>query len=411
MGVLAVVAGGVIAFIVLHSPSNVSHPNIEFTRPTNTAPPKPAGATFAWPFYGYGAARTRYFPSNGKLGPPFRVGWRFEDYALLEFPPVLYGHTLYQIDDDGSAKGLDTSTGHKLWETKLGTLAAASPAVGASQGLVYFPVLSVHSHTPGGGSFVALSMKTGHIAWSRPIPAGTESSPLVSGDSVYFGDQSGKVYALNATNGHVEWIYHAASAVKGGPALAYGWLFFGDYAGRVYALNPATGHQVWAKSTNGAEFGFGSGNFYSTPAVAYGRVYLGNTDGRVYSFGARDGALAWATTTGAYVYASPAVADVPGIGPTVYAGSYDGYFYAFNAQSGAIRWRHRAGGRISGSATVVGNVVYYSDLGTKTTTGLDARTGRQVFFWHDGAFNPIIADDSSLYLSGYSMLYQLIPRR
>ena len=63
----------------------------------------------------------------------------------------------------------------------------------------------------------------------------------------------------------------------------------------------------------------------------------------------------------------------------MFVGSYNGDFYAFNAQSGAIRWTHPAGGRISGSSTVVNDVVYYSDLGSKTTTGLDARTGRQLF--------------------------------
>ena len=131
--------------------------------------------------------------------------------------------------------------------------------------------------------------------------------------------------------------------------------------------------------TNGAHFGFGSGKFYSTPAVAFGRVYMGNTDGRVYSFGARTGALAWATGTGAYVYASAAVADPPGLGPTVYVGSYDGILYAFNAQSGAVRWRHPPAAKISGSATIVGNVVYYSDLGSKSTVGLDATHRAQVF--------------------------------
>jgi outer membrane protein assembly factor BamB len=138
---------------------------------------------------------------------------------------------------------------------------------------------------------------------------------------------------------------------------------------------------------------------------------MGNTDGRVYSFGARTGRLAWATGTGAYVYASAAVADIPGIGPTVYVGSYDGNFYAFNAQSGAIRWRHPSGGRISGSATIVGHVVYYSVLGSKTTVGLDARTGRKVFFWGDGAFNPVVCDDTAIYLTGYSKLYQLLPEQ
>jgi outer membrane protein assembly factor BamB len=138
---------------------------------------------------------------------------------------------------------------------------------------------------------------------------------------------------------------------------------------------------------------------------------MGNTDGRVYSFAAHTGQLAWATATGAYVYASPAVADLPGIGPTVYIGSYDGNFYAFNAQSGAVRWRHEVGNRISGSATIVDGVVYFSALGSRTTSGLNARTGQQVFSFPDGAFNPVVCDDGAIYLSGYSMLYQLLPKR
>jgi outer membrane protein assembly factor BamB len=136
---------------------------------------------------------------------------------------------------------------------------------------------------------------------------------------------------------------------------------------------------------------------------------MGNTDGRVYSFGARNGALAWATGTGAYVYASASVAETPGLGPTLYVGSYDGNFYAFNARSGAVRWRHPAGGRISGSSTVIGNVVYFSDLGTKTTTGLNATTGHTVFSFPDGAFTPVIADYHAIYLDGYGVLYQMLP--
>jgi outer membrane protein assembly factor BamB len=327
---------------------------------------------------------------------------------------VIYGNTLYLIDDDGSAKAINKLNGRMLWQTKLGTLAAGSPALGTKLGLVYFPVLSTAPNpgpTSGNGRLAALSMKTGKVVWSHPVAAGTESSPLGLGSTVYFGDQSGAVYSLNGHTGQVNWTYHASASVKGGIAYANGIIYFGDYAGRAYALNAGNGHQVWAVTTNGAQFGFGSGNFYSTPAIAFGRVYMGNTDGRVYSFAARTGQLAWATATGAYVYASPAVADLPGIGPTVYIGSYDGNFYAFNAQSGSVRWSHPAGGRISGSATIVGNVVYYSDLGSKTTTGLDVRTGRQVFSFPDGAFNPVVADPGAIYLSGYSTLYQMLPKK
>jgi outer membrane protein assembly factor BamB len=418
VALLLLALGGTVAFVLLHSPGNVSHPDLSFTAPSTTSttaalPPKNRKKVidnFEWPRYGFDAQRTRQFSARG-LYPPFHRGWSFEDGALIEFPPVIHQNTLYFVDDNGSAKALDKRTGHKRWEHHVGTLAAASPAIGVPQNLLFVTVLSDHDHTPGGGSIKALSLKNGHQVWSKPIPAGTESSPIAYGDTVYFGDQRGTVWALRARNGHVEWTYHATSAVKGGPALSDGILYFGDYGGRAYAVNARNGHQVWAVSTNGAHFGFGSGNFYSTPAVAFGRVYMGNTDGRVYSFAARTGQLAWATGTGAYVYSSAAVADVPGMGPTIYLGSYDGNFYAFDARSGAIRWRHPSGNRISGSPTVVNNVVYYSTLGAKVTFGLDVRTGRKVFSFGDGAFSPVVCDPGAIYLTGYSKLYQLIPKK
>jgi outer membrane protein assembly factor BamB len=415
--VVLVIAGGAVAFVLLHAPGNVSHPNLQFTTPTtSTAPaPKPKAKrvidNFQWPWYGLDAGRTRFFAGTTALHPPVHTGWKFFDGALLEFPPVIYHETMFVLDDDGSARAIDVRNGHVLWHRIIGSLSAASPATAPKAGVVLMPVLSTHGHSPGAGRFVALSMKTGRIVWSRPISAGSESSPIVHGNTVYFGDQGGTLYARNVANGHLYWTYHASGAIKGGPALVNGILYFGDYAGRAYAIRAVNGREVWAVGTSGTHFGFGSGNFYATPAVADGRVYMGNTDGRVYSFGARTGALAWATSTGAYVYASASVADPKGLGPTVYVGSYDGNLYAFNAQSGAIRWRHLAGGRISGSSTVIGDVVYFADLGSKTTTGVDATTGRTVFTFPDGAFTAVIADYHALYLDGYATIYQLLPGR
>jgi outer membrane protein assembly factor BamB len=417
--VVALIAGGAAAFILLHSPGNVSHPNLSFTAPTTTTSTTTAKKPVKrvppaeWLRYGFDAGRTRAFTASRTLAPPFHVGWRYNDNALLEFPPVLYGNTLFFLDDNGVAKAIDKRNGHQIWARKVGTLAAASPAVGVGQHLIFMPLLSTNPNAgqnPGNGRFVALSMGGGHVVWSRPIPAGSESSPIVYGDTVYFGDQSGTVHALSASTGHTIWTYHASGPVKGGPAIVGGIVYFGDYDGKAYAVDARTGHQVWAVTTEGAHFGFGSGNFYATPAVAFGRVYMGNTDGRVYSFAARTGQLAWATSTSAYVYSSAAVADLPGIGPTVYVGSYDGNMYAFDARSGSVRWKHSAGGKISGAGTIVNGVLYFSDLGNRDTEGLDVRTGHRLWTFPDGAFNPVIADSTTIYLDGYGAMYQLVPR-
>jgi outer membrane protein assembly factor BamB len=85
--------------------------------------------------------------------------------------------------------------------------------------------------------------------------------------------------------------------------------------------------------------------------------------------------------------------------------------YAYDATSGGIRWTHSGGGRIDGSATVVGKVLYYSSLGSNTTAGLDMRSGRQVFSFPDGEFTPVITDGKVIFLIGYATIYQMLPGR
>lgn len=425
VGVLVVAA--VLVYFLAIKQGNVSHPNVSFTvpkpPPTHTTPtpkpkPKPApvkhhhkpAPKYRWLRYGYTLDRARdYTKAHPNLKPPFNRGWTLRGNGPIEFPPVIYGRTLYFMDDDAVVRAVSMKNGHVFWKHKIGTLSAASPAVDLRTKMIYVPTLSDTSTSPGNGQFAAISMRTGKVVWHRPLPSGSESSPLVVGNYVYFGDQAGTVYALNAKTGAEHWSYQAAGAVKGGLALSDGLLYFGDYASDAYAISLRTGHEVWDVGTGGLGE---SGTFYTTPAVAFGRVYMGNTNGFVYSFAAKTGELAWRTSLGAYVYSSAAVADTPRLGPTVYVGSYNGYFYALDARSGAVRWEHRDGhdDRISGSPTIVNNVVYYSDLDDHLTTGLNAATGTQVFTFNDGAFSPVIASPGAIFMSGHYTLYKLVPR-
>jgi outer membrane protein assembly factor BamB len=413
-GLLLAIGVAVVVLVLVSSPRTRRHPQTTAhvappPAPAPAAPPapkpRPAPTDDPWPFYGYNLARTRFFPNSAKLDPPLHVGWTFHDGALLEFPPVIYDNTLYFEDANGWASGLNTTNGKLIWHRRIGTLAAASPGLDLLHKLVFFTLLSTSpgARSSGNGAVVALSMKTGQVVWSHPLPPGSESSPLVHGLSVFLGDQGGTVYSFRTYDGHLNWTFQANGGVKGGVAFAHNTIYFGDYGARVYAVNAANGGEIWSAA--------GGDTFYSTPAVAFGRVYIGSTSGTVYAFWANSGATAWTASTGAYVYASPAVAEVPGLGPTVYIGSYDGHLYAYDANDGAVRWSHPAGGRIDGSATVVGNVVYYSDLGSNTTTGLDLHTGRPVFSFPDGEFTPVITDGKVVFLIGYSTIYQMVPGR
>jgi outer membrane protein assembly factor BamB len=412
LAAVALLAIGFVAGWLVTREGDVSNPDVEFrAEPTPTPPPSEQDAnprtadTFSWPVYGYTKDRRRFLPASSSLRPPFKAIWGLKARALLEFPPVIERRSLYVLDDDGWLYAISKRTGRKRWTRRIGALAASSPAV--SKGRLYVTLLERARGRP--GRVMALRTTDGKTLWSRDLPSRSESSPLLDDGSVYFGSENGTVYALRAKDGRVRWTFRASGAVKGALAFSDGRVFFGDYAGKLYALRASDGRQIWQASTKGARFGFGSGRFYSTPAVAYGRVYIGNVDGYVYSFGARTGRLAWRTKTSGYVYASPAVGQAPGDRPTVYAGSYDGNFYAMDAQTGRVRWRHHAAGKISGGATLIGDIVYFADLGNRRTIGLGARTGRKVFEFPRGGYNPVVSDGRTLFLVGYATMHALRP--
>jgi outer membrane protein assembly factor BamB len=418
---LLAMVGAAAAFVVTREQGDVSNPDVEFRdEPAATPEPElepeepgkkktPKVDRFIWAHYGYTRDRRRYLPLKKPPRPPFKEIWQYQGHVLLEFPPVIGGKRLYLLNDNGKLFAIHKHTGKVLWRRKLGALAAASPAY--ADGTVYAVLLqrALRGRGAGSGRVVALDGETGKIKWSRELASRSESSPLIVDNRLYFGAENGTVYSMGAGDGRVRWRFQAGGAVKGGLALADGKLYFGDYGGRVYAIRQDSGRQVWRASTSGGRFGIGSGNFYSTPAVAYGRVYIGNTDGRVYSFSAASGKIAWSRSTGGYVYASPAVAQVPGGRPLVYAGSYSGRFYALDARSGAVRWSRGGNGRISGGATVIGDIVYYADLGNKRTIGLGARTGRKVFEHERGSYNPVVSDGETIFLTGYHAMYALQP--
>ena len=412
--ILALGAGAAAAayFTVLKEPGDISNPDVPFLGAEPTPGPKGKKAKdakpsrFRWPRYGYTKDHRRVFEPAKPIRGPFRAKWKRKASALTEFPPAISQGRIVQLSDDARLVSRDLETGKRRWRRKLGSLSASTPAI--EDGRIYVTLLET-SKGSGNGRIVCLHFRNGKILWSKTLPSRSESSPLVHNGRVFFGSEGGTLYALDARSGKQEWTYGAGGAIKGSPTLADGVLYFGAYGGSVHAVRARDGARIWSKRAAGGLLR--GGNFYATAAVAYGRVYIGATDGRAYSLSAKDGRVAWAHQTGRYVYSSAAVKTVPGRGPTVFFGSYDGTFYALDAQSGKVRWTHRSGGKISGSPTIVGDVVYYADLGRAITVGLKIGSGKVAFRYPIGAYDPIVSDGVNLYLTGNRSLTALEPRR
>jgi outer membrane protein assembly factor BamB len=365
-------------------------------------PPKP-GTGRDWPLYGNGPGRTRHM-RGVNLKPPFRRVWSVNGGKLIEFQPVLAGGRLFVLKNDGRALALSADTGKIRWRKRIGGLAASAPGAGGAS--VYFVV----NHGGYGGiagagpaKVVAMNRRTGHIRWAKRLSSASESSPLVIKERVFVGSQAGGVYALSAKSGRILWHYQAGGPVKGALAYSRGRVYFGDYGGSITALRAKNGSVRWRAG--------GYGQVYATVAVAFGRVYVGSKSGSVSALSASSGRRLWSTGMGGYVYAAPAVGAVKGMRPAVFIGSYSGRFMALDARSGRVLWSRAGYGTISGAASVIGHVVYFSSLSARRTWALSAKTGRVLWSIGKGAFNPAVSDGKRLYITGYGSQYAFMTPR
>jgi outer membrane protein assembly factor BamB len=404
-GLLAIACAAVVAVIAFGAgdkqpPEPVARPARKPAPPAESKPveipPRP-GLGRDWPLYGNGPGRTRVMQSVD-LKPPFRRVWSLNGGKLIEFQPVLAGGRLFVLKNDGRALALSADTGRIRWRKRIGGLAASAPGAGGAS--VYFVAnRGGYGGIAGAGAakVVAMNRRSGRIRWAKRLGSPSESSPLVVGERVFVGSQSGAVYALSAKSGRILWRHYAGGPVKGALAYSRGRVFFGDYGGSVTALRTRNGSVAWRRS--------GYGQIYATAAVAFGRVYVGSKSGAVYALSAGSGRHLWSRPTGGYVYAAPAVGAVKGMRPAVFIGSYSGRFMALDARSGGVIWSRGGYGTISGAASVIGRVVYFSSLTARRTWALSAKTGRTLWSIGKGAFNPAISDGKRVYITGYGSQY------
>jgi outer membrane protein assembly factor BamB len=393
--VVMLAIGAYAAYKALRRPPDVRNESAVF-KPQET---KPKRKTVNWPLYGYDWRRTRYLAAKG-IKPPFKRLWKYGGGPLLEFAPIYVNGALYGVDNNGHVFAIDADSGKVLWKRRVAELNASAPTYSHRR-------LFVVNLVP--GQILDLNPKNGKTEWRKALPGRSESSPVVVGNRVFFGDEDGTMYAVDRRNGHTIWTSQLCGSIKAAPAYQHGILFVGDYGGCMSAVNSHSGKIKWQSSSQGLGLGT-TGGFYSTPAVAFGRVYSGNLDHRVYSFEAKDGTLAWSHSTGGYVYSGPVVADTPRTDPTVYIGSVDGNAYAINAKTGETRWTRSLGGQVLGSLSAVGNIVYAGTYVGTTTYGFAMKDGHTAFTFNTGGANsPVISDGHRIYLTGYSSITALQP--
>ena len=249
-----------------------------------------------------------------------KLRWEFNtDNFVFSSPKVLDG-VLYLGSGDGAIYAIDAETSEMFWRTQSGGNVLVSVAVEdgilyalssdrrlyclsaksgarrlhfrmywsfvdspvAANGLVYFVASDgrlysiIHGAREFPGQFIMLRMWLQFWLWRLPVPMpprqpgsmwrvspnnprrGFISSPAVTPEALYIGDQSGVFYAKNAVKGKTLWEFKADAPIMSSPLVLGDTVYFGTKAGTFYALDRHNKGKVHWKVSLGAPIKMGA---------------------------------------------------------------------------------------------------------------------------------------------------------
>ena len=225
------------------------------------------------------------------------------------------------------------------------------------------------------GKVMALRARNGKLAVAEAArPAAPSHRRSCAGASSTSAPRAATLYALFAKTGRVKWKFSASRRDQGlARAVRLDALLRRLQRPHVRGLGARRHAGAGRPAPRARSSGSRPGNFYSTPRSTSAASTPATPTARSTRSARSTGTLAWSQSTGGYVYSSPAVANVPGT-------PADRLHRLLRRQPVRARRAHRhpragpraAGGRISGGPSVVGRIVYFADLDSKTTYGVDA---------------------------------------
>ncbi len=245
--------------------------------------------------------------------------WFHRTTNYVYYRPAISDDVVY-FGDGNYLNAFKSKTDDKIWDFPAKDFINTTPAISA--GIVFFGTK--------GGYLYAVDINTHEEKWSFKY-GDSISSPVVSGDLVFFGvsnkDTYSRLYAVNINNGEEKWSFLTGGKINSTPVISDDIVCFGEGFKYFYGLERETGSKKWEFQTGGSIF--------SSPAVSEGVVYFGCDDRKLYALNINTGKEIWPSfKTTSIVRSTPVISE----SGTVCFGDYENFFYGIDSKTGQEKW-------------------------------------------------------------------------
>lgn len=185
---------------------------------------------------------------------------------------------IYYGDDTGNVVARACSDGKRLWSVHLAGAIVAAPAL--IKGKLLVPVMSGTALSPPPTPcLTVLDSTNGQQLWALTRGSSVLHTPVADDENVYFATVSGylsdtELFACRLSDGSEVWKQRLGGVADSSPLLAGTCLMFGNHDRNFYVVD-----KVGGKTLQALDLG---AKMYCSPALSNGSIYIGAQDGKLY---------------------------------------------------------------------------------------------------------------------------------
>lgn len=177
-----------------------------------------------------GSTNTKFYC----IGTDKEDKWNFTTGDEVVSSPSHVDETVIFGSSDGYVYCLNESNGEMIWKKDLSNKVLSSPTIDKHDNSVYIG--------SDDGNLTCLDIRDGTLKWSHQTGDKVQSTAALKDNLVAFGSNNGYLYVLNKYTGAEEFTYNPGtilfnSAITSSPVINGNSLIFGDDSGQVYSLN------------------------------------------------------------------------------------------------------------------------------------------------------------------------------
>jgi outer membrane protein assembly factor BamB len=271
----------------------------------------------------------------------------------LKLVPALDADRIFVADWKGLVSAVETRTGNRLWETHTDEPVSAGPGTG--DGLVLVGTRD--------GVVVALDQDSGNERWRATVTSEILAPPQAAMGVTVVRSVDGRLFGLNSDNGKRLWTYERAVPVltlrgTSTPVIAGDLVLNGFDSGRVVAVTLRKGKPVWDAAVTvprGRTEIERMVDVDADPVVVGDIVYVVTFQGRIAALELRTGRVLWHRDMSSY-------AGIAADSRNIYVSDDRSHVWALDRYSSASLWRQsELQGRAVTAPAVVGEYVVVGD--------------------------------------------------